>query len=185
VLSYRAYSDREPRSLYTSAIALELLHAFILIHDDLADRSATRRNGPALHVLLQRAMGNGPAAGFSADSVPMIAGDMLYALGIEMFMSVDEAADRKIAAMRHLTRAALHTACGEIREFFHTLTPLDRITPEVINETCRLKTACYSFTCPMVTGAILAGADSQDIETIRKCSPSIGLAYQIRDDQEL
>jgi geranylgeranyl pyrophosphate synthase len=112
----------------------------------------------------------------------MVVGDMLYAMGISLFLSVDETAERKQAALEFLTQAAVFTACGEMREILDTMEPLERMTAEGIAETCRLKTAYYSFACPLVTGALLAGAAGSDRDALLSYGLSIGLAFQIQDD---
>jgi geranylgeranyl diphosphate synthase, type I len=182
ILSYAGYAAEPAPNLYRAAIALELLHDFILIHDDIVDGSQVRRNGPSLHALLQRKLAGSRAARFSGENMAMVVGDMLYALGIRLFLAVECPAERKAAALEYLTQAAIYTACGELRELLDSLAPLEGVTPEAIAETCQWKTAYYSFACPMVTGAILGGASPADVELLLKFALSMGLAYQIRDD---
>lgn len=182
ILAYAGYAQRQAPRIYTAAVALELLHNFVLIHDDIIDRARVRHNGPAMHTLFEEELAKLPKSRFSAETLAMVVGDMVYALGIQLFLAVEEDAARKTAALEYLTRAAIFTACGEIRELADTLEPIERVTPQSILETCRLKTAYYSFACPMVTGALLAGAGSGDVDGLVKVGLSLGLAYQIRDD---
>lgn len=181
MLSYYGYAEDEAPEIYTSAVALEMLHNFTLMHDDLIDRSRRRRGGPAMHVLFADVL-DGAASSFSAESLAMLAGDMMYALGIRLFMAVEEDAERKQAALSYLTEAALYTACGEFRELLHTLNPVELMSAESISEISRWKTAYYSFVCPMVTGALLGGASESDVKTLARFGVAVGLAYQIQDD---
>jgi geranylgeranyl diphosphate synthase type I len=184
VLSYSAYAEQEAPGLLTSATALELLHNFILIHDDIIDRSHTRRSRPSMHALLQEELSKVPHTQYSGEHMAMIVGDMIYALGLRLFMAVEENETRKNAALAYLTQSAVYTACGELKQFIDTLQPIEKISPEAIAQTAQWKTAYYSFACPMVTGAILGGASSEDIDAIIRYALAVGLAYQIRDDIE-
>lgn len=184
VLSYGAYADSEPQGLFASAIALELLHSFILIHDDIVDHSSLRGGESTLHGRLQREFQDLPNGKVSPEATAMILGDMLYALGIERFMGIDESDGRKAAALSCLGHSAIYTACGEVADMLHSLTPVEDLSSEAIAQTCCWKTAYYSFVCPMVTGAILAGAEPADTKALKKSGLSIGLAYQLRDDIE-
>jgi geranylgeranyl pyrophosphate synthase len=53
---------------------------------------------------------------------------------------------------------------------------------EVISKKNMYKTASYTFIRPMMTGAILAGADAETRELIRQLAENLGLAFQLRDD---
>ncbi len=182
LIGYGGYASQPARNLYRSAIALEFLHDFILIHDDIVDHARRRGDEPAVHERFDQEHARKPAARFSGENLAMIVGDLLYAAGVNLFLSVEEAPDRKARALEHLTKAAVFTACGELKELLDTLDPLRSATPEEISQTSEWKTAYYSFACPLVTGATLAGAGESDIETLFKYALSVGLAFQIRDD---
>jgi len=179
---YAGYSPMEVANLYKAAVSLEFLHAFILVHDDIVDGSRLRRGAPSMHALFDEEIRQSHSARFSGEDVAMIVGDMLYAVGINMFLSVDAAADRKQRALEYLTLAAIYTACGELKELFDTLAPPMEATTRDISQSSQWKTAYYSFACPMVTGAILAGAGDDDVKALREYALSVGLAFQIQDD---
>jgi len=182
VIGYEGYTTSPAPNRYRSAVALEFLHDFILIHDDIVDRSHTRRGGPAMHVRFDAELARHPAARFTGRDAAMIVGDMLYAIGLNLFLSVRERPERKARAMDSLTRAAVFTACGELKELLDTLAPAEQATAEGLAQTAEWKTAYYSFVCPLVTGATLAGADDAEIATLRRYALAMGLAFQIRDD---
>lgn len=182
LISYGGYAQKMARNLCRSALALEFLHNFILIHDDIVDHSRTRRGGQSMHAGFEKHLAQYPSAKFSGESAAVIVGDMMYAIGLNMFLSVEELPERKLRAMEWLTRAAVFTACGEMKELFDTLKPPQDVTVENILQTCRWKTAYYSFVCPLVTGASLAGAEDLELDKLMKCAMSLGVAFQIQDD---
>jgi len=58
VLSYKGYSKKNIRSstnLYNASVCMELLHNFMLVHDDIIDRSDLRRGKPTLHRMFMKA----------------------------------------------------------------------------------------------------------------------------------
>jgi geranylgeranyl diphosphate synthase type II len=107
---------------------------------------------------------------------------MLYALGMNLFLSVDEAAERRLRALEHLTRTAVITACGELREMLVGAAAGDVPTAAEVTEISEWKTAHYSFACPLVTGAVLAGVDDDEAESLYRYAVAAGVAFQIRDD---
>jgi geranylgeranyl diphosphate synthase, type I len=181
-LAYKGYSSREPPGLYLTAVSLELIHDFILIHDDIIDHSTTRRGTLSMHVRFGRHLRRRAIRRFRGEDLAMIVGDVLYALALRLFLSVREDPRRKEAALQTLTQAALYTGCGEMEELLLTLKPLARVTRREILRVYDWKTSHYTFRCPLVTGATLAGADEWDLGRLAEIGLCLGRAYQIRDD---
>jgi len=182
VLGYLGHAARPAGNMYAAAAALELLHAFILIHDDLIDRGARRRGGPSLHMLMNLRLESGPGARVRGEDLAMVMGDALYALAIREFLSIRAEPARKQRALEHLTRAALITAGGELEELMYTRIPLDRMKHA---EICRIydrKTAHYSFAMPLAMGAELAGAAPRTIAGLTRFGMRLGRAFQIKND---
>ncbi len=182
VLGYRGYSARPVRNLYKSAASLELLHDFILVHDDLIDRASLRRGGAAMHTALDALLNGQRGLRFKGQDLALIVGDMLYALAIHSFLSIKASPLRKQQALELLTKTALYTGCGELDELLHTLRPLADVTPETIYRIYDWKTGHYTFSSPLAMGAILGGARPADVRAFVKIGTELGRAFQIRDD---
>ena len=183
VVGYLGFSCRERPGLYRSAVALELLHDFLLVHDDIIDKSDTRRGKPSMHVLFQRALGkNDPRLKFSGEDLAIVAGDVLYALAIHAFLSIDEDPRRKEQALKKFILSAMHTGGGEFIELLYSRKDFDQLDKKDIYKVYDLKTASYSFASPLATGAILAGASPQQQEAVFRYGVSLGRAFQIKDD---
>ncbi len=184
ILSYRGYKKTAtppPDSLYNASTCIEFLHNFMLIHDDIIDRSDLRRGKPTLHKLLCKAAktSNQEKLGFD---LSIIAGDIVYALAIDAFLAIDEDSQRKEEALKHFISTAAFTAMGEFIDIIHSVEPLDRVREKDVFLNYTLKTAKYTFECPLVIGAILAGAQKDDITKPSKFGIMIGQAFQIQDD---
>ena len=182
VLGYLGFASKPAVNLYTSAVALELLHDFILIHDDIIDHDAQRRGDPAMHVLLSRELKKAGVRRFTGTDLAMVIGDTIYTLAIDAFLSVQGHPVRKQRALEQLTQAALLTGCGELEELLYTLTPLARMNRNVIYRIYDRKTAHYSFAMPLAMGATLAGAPPHTVDRLFKFGICLGRAFQIKDD---
>ncbi len=183
-LSYKGYRKNTARmspSIYYASTCIELLHNFMLIHDDIIDRSDLRRGKPTLHRLLQKAA-HIPEEERLGRDLSLVAGDIVYALAIDAFLSINEDLKRKERALKYFIQTAVFTAMGEFADTLHGVRGLDKITEKDVFLNYTLKTARYTFDCPLVVGAILAGADNQDIKALSKLGLLIGQAFQIQDD---
>ncbi len=184
VLSYIGYSDSQKeisQSIYNVSTAIEFLHNFMLIHDDIIDNSHLRRGKPTMHKLLQKAaktikkeeLGN---------SLAIIAGDIIYAFAIEAFLSVEGNSKRKEKALHYFLETTTITAMGELIDTIQGVTDLNQVKENDVFLNYSLKTARYTFNSPLVIGAILAGANNKEIQKLSQLSLEIGQAFQIQDD---
>lgn len=192
VLSYKGYrapprrgassaGKKDSASLYRASTCIELLHNFMLIHDDIIDRSNLRRGKPTLHRLLGRVVKTDQREKLGYD-LGIIAGDIVYALAIDAFLAIDEAPERKERALKYFIQTAAFTAMGEFIDTLHGAEKVSRIRENDVFLNYTLKTARYTFDCPLVVGAILAGAGENDIQKLSQLGVLIGQAFQIQDD---
>ena len=184
VLTYKGYSPRGKaisKTLYNASTCMEFLHNFMLIHDDIIDRSDLRRGRPTLHKILAKTVKTPDPDKLGID-LGIIAGDIIYALAIDAFLAVKEPLERKERALKYFIQTAAFTAMGEFIDTVHGVEHLDNVAEKDVYLNYTLKTARYTFDCPMVTGAILAGADNREIKKLSKFGILIGQAFQIQDD---
>jgi geranylgeranyl diphosphate synthase type I len=177
IIGFKGYCSKTPPHLYRTAVSLELMHSFLLIHDDIIDNAAKRRGKPAMHVLLA-----GKKDRESGISLALVIGDIVYAFSIEAFMSVKLSNRLKEKALLKFIESGFYTGCGEFIEIINSQKPISRVTEKDIYRTYDYKTAYYSFSVPLVTAAILAGADDNEAEKIFQFGKYCGRAFQIKDD---
>ncbi|MBQ4119731.1 MAG: polyprenyl synthetase family protein [Clostridia bacterium] len=151
------------------AVALEMIHTYSLIHDDLPcmDNDDMRRGKPSCHIK------------FGEDTA-LLAGDTLLteAFNIAANSSVDD--KRKIKAIAILAkRAGLHGMIGgQVLDLSFEKT---KPTMEQLKEMCCLKTGCLISAAAEI-GAVIAGATENQVALISEYAFNLGLAFQIIDD---
>jgi geranylgeranyl diphosphate synthase type I len=157
--------------------ALELLHTFAVVQDDVMDASATRRGVPTTHrrfAQLHAAAGwRGERRRF-AEAMAVLVGDLAHAL-----------ANRLISDLP----ATVHSLWGDLCEELVLGQYLDvRGTASggadigSAETVALLKSARYTVARPLQLGAALAGAPDRLIDTFGRAGESLGLAFQLRDD---
>jgi geranylgeranyl diphosphate synthase type I len=167
-----------PRGVVDFAAGLELLHGFLLVHDDVADRASTRRGGAALHHLLApSADAEGARMG---EQLAIVAGDHLYSRALEVMLSSGLPASAD--ATRYVLAICRHTAAGQYLDLSLSRAPLSKVTIFDTLKVAHLKTARYGFVAPLVCGAMLGGAAPSLIDALARAGRHAGLGFQLRDD---
>ena len=152
--------------------AIEMIHNYSLIHDDLPamDNDVIRRGKPSTW----KAYGEATA---------ILAGDALQTFAFETATKAFELSDRPDLVVRAIRVLAQKSgvdgmAIGQDVDVQLSGQPIPK---EVLKDIYKLKTGCLIEAAAMI-GAIMAGADDQEISIIRRAAADMGLAFQIRDD---
>lgn len=180
-IGYLGFAKKETKGLYRSALSLELLHDFMLVHDDIIDKSDTRRGKPSMHSLFNKYLRKKKVK-FNGEDLSIIAGDVIYAMALDAFLAIEEKFTRKELALRKLISAALYTGSGEFIELLLGAKPIEKTTKADIYKIYDYKTANYTFASPLSMGAILAGARKNEIKKLIDYGMCLGRAFQIKDD---
>jgi len=184
-LTYRGLGGPKPvtdSSVVAAALSLELLHAFVLVHDDLIDRSEKRRGLPTFHKLVEQRLGRLSTAERTGHGVAVVLGDLLFALSVETLQTAGFPEPHRSAALGKLLAYITDTGVGEIFDILLGSRDIGRVTAQEIERTYLLKTTRYTFEAPSVLGAILAGASPEKQEDLALVMEPLGLAFQIQND---
>jgi geranylgeranyl diphosphate synthase type I len=155
------------RSGVPAAVAVELVHAFSLLHDDIMDGDATRRCRPAVW----KAYGTGPA---------VLAGDALFALAVETLAAAPGGA----GAVRLLSAALSDLVRGQADDLLFTTRPWagpERVRPREYRAMTEHKTGSL-LGCAAALGARLGGAPPAVTAALDRAGRGLGVAFQIVDD---
>lgn len=163
VLSARAVGA-DPAVAVPAAIAVELVHNFSLLHDDLMDGDTERRHRPTAWTLY-------------GDAAAILAGDALLALAQQVLFEVG--GERALHASRRLTAATQELIRGQVEDLaFEQRT--DVATPEVLSMVAG-KTAAL-LACSSALGAVLADAPPAAVAALDAFGHELGMAFQLIDD---
>lgn len=178
-----ARGGRETAGLIRVGAALEMFHAFALIHDDVMDRSDLRRGQPTVHRLLETDFSRSHPAGGSArlgESAAILVGDLslvwsdelVHTAGLEpaVFMRVLELIDRMRSELMF----------GQYLDL--TADARSGTAPELPLTVIRYKTAKYTVERPLQIGAVIAGSGESLLADLSAIALPLGEAFQLRDD---
>lgn len=185
MLSYRVFGGErgvDDRELLRAAAALEMLHAFILVHDDVIDQSDRRRGLPTFHKLVEEHLGKIQGRERIGQNVALVVGDMLFALAIDTLHRADFPAATRDVALSRFLRYLSDTGSGEVCDILLGCRDITRASDEEIARMYTLKTTRYTFEAPCALGAILAGAPMDAVDEIAGVTDPLGLAFQIQND---
>lgn len=153
------------------ACALELIHTYSLVHDDLPamDNDDFRRGRPTSHKVYGEAMA-------------IMAGDALLTLAFELIARTAEKVPAELANRVTLEIARAAGSCGLIGgQVVDTLSENKNIDGEVLEYIHRHKTGAL-FRAAVRSGAILGNASPEELAALTVFAEQMGLAFQIKDD---
>jgi len=165
--------------VFRMACGLELFHEFILIHDDLIDRSDSRRGAPTLWRRLESDAGLPEP---KARSTALIAGDILFAGAIELFTSNDTRPGVTSGFLGTFLQAARETGWGAIGEIVVSEQPFLETTTGTVEAVYHAKTTRYTFEAPMILATAVCGAPDLVHTTLVRLARPLGLAFQLEND---
>ena len=165
-----------------AGLALELIHAYLLIIDDICDRSVMRRGGKSAHVVLtdyhkeHTLHGDSEHFGMSVAMNTAMLGAHLAQVELTK-LDVDETI--RLAVVREVNEVLAQTIHGQFNDLFNEA--VQRVSETEVMQVLEWKTAYYSFLSPIVVGMRLAGVVEAP-EVIKDYTRNLGLAFQIVDD---
>lgn len=187
LLGFQCAGGTDLQSVMRSSVAYELIHSAFLIHDDIMDRSKTRRNLETAHVAfskLGKVVGAEDPDQFGI-SMAINTGDIAPAIAYNVVCSEPIPPQRVIAGMVQLNNVIINTVLGQ---FLDVATFVDRVpAEEEILKIHELKTAIYTVSGALQFGAVLAGAKEtgeglEIFEALARFGIPVGIAFQIQDD---
>jgi len=152
------------------ACAIEFIHTYSLIHDDLPalDNDDLRRGKPTCHKKF-------------GEAIAILAGDALLTLAFETIGTTPAPADRRAAMLTEIASAA-GTINGMVGGQVADIEAEGKsVDPQMLEYIHRSKTAAL-IRASITSGALCAGATSEDVARLRQFGETIGWAFQVTDD---
>jgi geranylgeranyl diphosphate synthase type II len=152
------------------ACAIEFIHTYSLIHDDLPalDDDDLRRGKPTCHKKF-------------GDAIAILAGDALLTLAFATIAATPADGSRRVAMLTEIASAA-GTVNGMVGGQVADLEAEGKsVAPEMLEYIHRSKTAAL-IRASVTSGALCAGAGTEDVARLRRFGENIGWAFQVTDD---
>lgn len=183
-----AGGDAAAAEVITAGSALELFQAAALIHDDIIDRSDTRRGGPSVH---RRFSQLHEAQGWALDSerfghaAAILTGDLCLSFSEETFTDIGEAAASGSQARLIFNLMRAEVMAGQYLDILEEVAGPMRDRAGAVSRAqsiIRFKSAKYSTEHPLALGGALAGASDELLRGYSAFALPLGEAFQLRDD---
>ncbi len=171
------HSEKQRRDVVRVGAALELLHVFALVHDDVMDRSELRRGHPTVHALARDAHHAAQAAGDAqqfGNSIAILVGDLAHAEADHLVAGLSP----EVHALWR--RLLIELVLGQRRDL--TGAAMGRRDLDHALQVARLKTGTYTVERPLEIGARIAGADAKRLAALAAYGRHVGSAFGLRDD---
>jgi len=183
-LGYKMCGRKVSSVIIPAATAVEFFQAALLIHDDIIDRDNFRRGLPSLfYQYAQR----GEEEGLSdpthfGEGMGICLGDIAFFLAFELFSELKAPKSIKEEIICLWSRELCYVGLAQMQDLYFGETTVE-IAAEDILKLFHYKTARYSFSVPLKTGAILGGAKPSLLSGLERCGHGLGLLFQLKDDE--
>jgi geranylgeranyl diphosphate synthase type I len=172
---------REKKKILKAAAAIELVHLFLLAHDDIIDRGKSRHGQKTLNVFFADEKIAGKDAEHFGNSMAIIGGDMLYAMANRIIAEAGFGGDIAAKVLANLQSVVATTIIGQSQDI--AIAYEKNVTEEQVLSMYRNKTARYTFEGPLHMGAKLAGCNNRKVfKAFSAYAVPLGIAFQIQDD---
>lgn len=182
--AYKTFSGQKPDSdVMDAAMALELTHSALLIHDDIMDDDDRRRGRPSMHRQYQLVADKEGLADSKRFGVNMA----LAGGDAALFMAFGLLGRARTGHTDHkfydlFVDQLLKTCAGQMQDVYLEARPAMAAKREIYT-LMRTKTAAYTLALPLTMGAAMAGQPDAVIRRLRSIGIASGTIFQIRDDE--
>lgn len=184
IVGYEMAGGTNKDMIMKAARAVELIHAYLLVIDDINDRSSIRRGGPTTHLLLAEYYHSkdlGIDDFHFGESIAMNTSLVGGHIAQSIIAELDVEPDLILRALSALNKSLAVTGFGQVNDVFNEVLGSE-VDERAVMNVLEWKTAHYTFLSPLQLGMILAGASQDQVDSIKPFAINAGLAFQITDD---
>jgi geranylgeranyl diphosphate synthase type I len=181
--TYRACGGASDEEALPLALATELLHTYLLIHDDIMDHAEVRRGQPSAHAWFREEHRlrsyHGDALDFGR-SVAILLGDLAHTWAVELAAGILPPGTRSRELARTFAVMSQEVIGGQYLELL--VAQRREASEEELLRVLRLKSGRYTAERPVQLGALLAGAPPGTLQGLARYGAAVGEAFQLQDD---
>lgn len=183
MLGYEMSGGTDQKMIIQAARAIEMIHAYILMIDDIQDRSPVRRGKPSAHIALAEYHQQHELAGDSAHfgiSIALLGAIAGMHAAQQVLANLDVDPELRLKVISIINRTMLVTAHGQTNDIMNEV--VAEVSRDDINRVLEWKTATYTLLNPVQVGMVLTGAECETTTAITDYAMNTGIAFQITDD---
>jgi len=175
VYAYTLFQKTLSEEAWNTASALELIHAGLLIHDDIMDKDSIRRGMPTLHSQYEQYASSKKGAEVAHFGVSQAINNanLCYFLGYQLLTS---------SLTPYVSFELSRVTLSQMQDVASGHLPYVYDRDDIL-ELYRYKTARYTFSMPLRLGAQLSGQNEKILQILESLGECFGLLFQIRDDE--
>ena len=177
--------DAEPsRTVAVAAAAMELFQSGLLVHDDIMDRDRTRRGHASIwqqYSLLASAEGH-PDPGHRGEAMGICAGDVAYFLAFELLSCMETEPSVVRVALGLCAAELTRVGIAQMQDVAWGASNAEATESDILRM-YTYKTGRYTFSLPLLVGALIGGASAILRDELAGLGEAIGMLFQIRDDE--
>lgn len=180
---YLAGGGTDEEAILETAVSIELLHTFLLVHDDIIDRDDFRHGEPTLHrryAEFGRKYFPERDVEHFGNSIALIVGDLLSAMSNDIIFRAPFPQARIFEALSRLQSVVSYTVIGQAQDIY--MEYKREATEAEILKMYTNKTARYTMERPIQMGLLLAGDSDILVDRFSGYALPLGIAFQIQDD---
>jgi geranylgeranyl diphosphate synthase type I len=169
------------------AAALEIMHSFLLVQDDIIDNSNIRRGLNALHIELSEKLNlesksKKTQKNKKAESMAFVLADIMFSNALEMIASSNICNKSKERYLKIFSATYEKTAWGQVSDILNSGNISDD-SSKIEKNISEMKTAYYTIYYPMLMGySIVNEPNLQETAALKEFCIPLGIAFQLRDD---
>lgn len=183
LMGYRAAGGKNEKLALDAAVALEIFHNFVLIHDDVMDGDLKRYGGANITGIYDKRFSKAlspQAARHTAEAIAILAGELNEFFTFEILTELDAKAETIFALQRHFQKTLFETGAGQQLDVMSSVRP--ELSLSKIEKVNYYKTAQYTITSPLKMGIILAEGSDTLADLFAEFGADLGKAFQLADD---
>lgn len=183
MVAYEMFGGKNKDVAIKAARVMELIQTYLLVVDDVYDRSRTRRGLPSAHVMLEELHHSNhwkDDALHFGETIAFNSGIIGNHLAMTIAADLDVEPHIALRAIKLLNTNLQITGEGQANDVFNEV--VETSSKRQIENVLVWKTAYYTFVNPLQFGATLAGADNEELDRLLEYSLAAGRTFQITDD---
>jgi geranylgeranyl diphosphate synthase type I len=181
VIAAEMFGRQADSQVLATAAAIEIMHASLLVHDDIMDNDRLRRGQPTILAQYEDLGMAEKAVDHQAygRALATCFGDLGFFMAWELIGRSGEVS----AVLTPLFSREMALVClAQMEDVAAGMTPVE-LQAEQIEEIYRCKTARYTFSLPLMCGAALAGQSGETLDQLAALGEYLGLMFQMKDDE--